>query len=131
MASYAVTPGWEMLLMPVLVILLALSSLGVGALLAALAVTYRDIRSIVPFMLQLWMFATPCIYMTDDVVGPRWRALLPLNPAYGLIKNFRSTILGGPFDLYSLGVSGAVGLILLVGGCLYFRRVERNFADVI
>jgi lipopolysaccharide transport system permease protein len=86
----------------------------------------------VPFGIQLWMFATPCIYMeADKVVGPRGQALLPLNPAYGLIYNMRQALLGGPLDTYALAVSAAVALALLVLGCLYFRRVERSFADII
>jgi lipopolysaccharide transport system permease protein len=65
------------------------------------------------------------------VVGPRWLAVLPLNPAYGLVANFRQAVTGRPLDLYSLAVSGSVSLALLVLGCAYFRRVERTFADVI
>jgi lipopolysaccharide transport system permease protein len=87
---------------------------------------------VVPFTVQLWMFATPCIYLNaDDMVGPRGHALLPLNPAYGLILNFRQAMLGGPFDWYALAVSGTVSVVLLVIGCMYFRRVERSFADII
>jgi len=65
------------------------------------------------------------------VVGPAGRAVLPLNPAYGLILNFRQALLGGPFDWYALGVSAAVSVGLLVLGCAYFRRVERTFADLV
>jgi lipopolysaccharide transport system permease protein len=67
----------------------------------------------------------------DAVVGSRWQAVLPLNPAYGLVSNFRQAVTGRPLDLYSLAVSGAVSLALLVTGCMYFRRVERTFADII
>ena len=81
-------------------------------------------------MVQLWMFATPASY-GRHLVGPRWQAVLPLNPAYGLILNFRYAALGRPLDTYSLGVSLAVTACLLVVGCLYFRRVERTFADII
>jgi lipopolysaccharide transport system permease protein len=78
------------------------------------------------------MFATPTIYMQADAfVGPRGQMVLPLNPAYGLIYNFRQAILGGPLDWYALAVSGAVSVGLLVLGCFYFRRVERSFADII
>ena len=106
--------------------------MGVGTLLSALTVAYRDFRYVVPFMVQLWMFATPCIYMpATGIESPRWHVLLPLNPVYGLIANFRAAALGGPWDLYALGVSTTVTLLLLVFGCLYFRRVERSFADII
>jgi lipopolysaccharide transport system permease protein len=130
--GYGVPPGWGVLLVPVLVLGLMVAALGVGALLAALTVAYRDFRHAVPFLVQVWMFATACIYMrADAVVGPRWQAVLPLNPAYGLVSNFRQAVTGRPLDLYSLAVSGAVSLALLVAGCMYFRRVERAFADII
>jgi lipopolysaccharide transport system permease protein len=131
MAWYGVAPGWQFLLVPVLVLLLMVASFGVGALLAALIVAHRDFRFILAFALQLWMFATPAVYMTGDVFGPRAQALLPLNPAYGLIYNFRRAVLGGPLDGYSLGVSAAVSVGLLLAGGYYFRRVERGFADII
>jgi lipopolysaccharide transport system permease protein len=77
------------------------------------------------------MFATPAVYMDASYVGPRWEAVLPLNPAYGLILNFRYAVFGRPLDTYALAVSLGVTALLLVAGCLYFRRVERTFADVI
>jgi homopolymeric O-antigen transport system permease protein len=132
MLGYGVLPGWGVLLVPVLVVGVMVAALGVGVLLAALTVAYRDFRHAVPFLMQVWMFATACIYMrADAVVGPRWQAVLPLNPAYGLVSNFRQAVTGRPLDIYSLAVSGAVSLALLVAGCLYFRRVERSFADII
>jgi lipopolysaccharide transport system permease protein len=132
MPFYSALPGWKVLLAPLLVLGLTVASLGVGTLLAALTVAYRDFRYAVPFMVQLWMFATPSVYMdVTTVVGPRGQAVLPLNPAYGLIANFRAAVLGGQLDWYSLGVSGFVSLALLVVGCFYFRRVERSFADII
>jgi lipopolysaccharide transport system permease protein len=132
MPFYHALPGWGLIWVPLLMLALVVASLGVGTLLSALTVAYRDFRYVVPFLVQLWMFATPTVYMQADlIVNPRWRALLPLNPAYGLIANFRVAVLGGEFDLYSLAVSGAVTLLMLVVGCLYFRRVERDFADII
>ena len=132
MLCHGVWPGWGVLWLPVLVGLLVLASLGMGILLAALTVSYRDFRFVVPFMVQLWMFATPSIYMqAERVVSGAWLWLLPLNPAYGLIVNFRQAILGGPLDYYALVVSAAVSVVMVLVGCLYFRRVERSFADVI
>ncbi len=132
MVCYGVLPGWGMLLVPALALGLLVASLGVGTLLAALTTAYRDFRYVIPFMIQIWMFATACIYMeADAVVGPRWQAVLPLNPAYGLVSNFRLAVLNRPLDLYSLSVSAVVSVALLVVGCAYFRRVERTFADVI
>jgi lipopolysaccharide transport system permease protein len=78
------------------------------------------------------MFATPSVFLqADAALAPKWQMVLPLNPAYGLIANFRAAALGTPFDGYSLVVSSAVTLALLVVACLYFRRVERGFADII
>jgi lipopolysaccharide transport system permease protein len=132
MLCYGAVPGWSLLLTPFLALGLTTAALGVGVLLSALTVAYRDFRYVVPFLVQLWMFATPSVYMrAEEAVGPRGALLLPLNPAYGLIANFRAAVLGEGFDLYSLAVSGTVGLALLLVGCLYFRRVERSFADVI
>ena len=132
MPCYGATPGLGVFAVPLLIACLAVAVLGIGAMLAALTVAYRDFRYVVPFMVQLWMFATPTVYMqADAVVGPRGHLLLPLNPAYGLILNFRQALLGGQFDWYALGVSAVVSIFLLAVGCLYFRRVERTFADVI
>jgi lipopolysaccharide transport system permease protein len=132
MAVYGVAPGWGLLAVPLVALGLVVAALGVGTLLSALTVAYRDFRHIIPFLVQLWMFATPSIYMqAAEVVGPRWRPLLPLNPAYGLIAAFRPSVLGGPIDWPSLGISWAVGAALLLVGCLVFRRVERDFADII
>jgi lipopolysaccharide transport system permease protein len=132
MLWYGVAPNWEFVLVPALTFGLTLAALGVGTLLSALTVAYRDFRYVVPFMVQLWMFATPSIYLQSrSEVGSRLRYVLPLNPAYGLIANFRQAMLGGSLEGYSLTVSSAVSVLLVLGGCLYFRRVERDFADII
>jgi lipopolysaccharide transport system permease protein len=131
MFYYGKAPGLSILLTPLLMLGLTAAALGIGTLLSALTVAYRDFRYVVPFMVQIWMFATPAVYMDATAVGPRWQAVLPLNPAYGLILNFRYAVLGRPLDAYSLSVSLAVTALILVVGCLYFRRVERSFADII
>ncbi len=132
MAWYGAVPGWALLLTPLLALALLLAALGVGILLSALTVAYRDFRYVLGFLVQLWLFATPTVFLdADQVVGPRGQWLLPLNPAHGLISNFRRALLGQELDLYALAVSGAVGLALLLVGCLYFRRVEKSFADII
>src|SRR5688572_1157142 len=84
MAIYGVMPGWGLALVPVIIALLVLASLGVGTLLSALTVAYRDVRHVVPFLVQLWMFATPAIYLSSgDAISGRYSWLLPLNPAHG------------------------------------------------
>jgi lipopolysaccharide transport system permease protein len=135
MAIYGAAPGWGVLLLPVIVLLLTVTALGVGILLAALTVAYRDFRYVIPFLVQMWMFATASIYLPKRAYLPEdgtvTELVLPLNPAYGLVANFRNCTLGAPVDWYSLVVSGAVGVVLFAVGCFYFRRVERTFADII
>jgi lipopolysaccharide transport system permease protein len=131
LAWYRVTPTWQVLVAPLAVALIVIAATGVGVLLSALVVAQRDFKYLLSFGTQVWMFATPCIYFSHETVGPNGRAVLPLNPAYGLIANFRAAVLGTPFDWYAFGVSATVSVLLLVLGLSYFRRVERAFADVI
>jgi len=132
MLGYGVTPGWGMLAAPFLGLGLTMAALGFGVLLCALTVAYRDVRHAIPFMVQLWMFATPGVYLQSDaVLGSTGRLVLLLNPVNGWIVNFRAAVLGGSFDLPALAVSLVVSAVGVVLGCLYFRRVERGFADVI
>jgi lipopolysaccharide transport system permease protein len=128
---YQVAPTWQLLLAPVIMGLIIIAAAGVGILLSALVVAQRDFKYLLSFGTQVLMFATPCIYLSADKLGPRAQTWLPINPAYGLIANFRSAILGTPFDWYSMTVSGGVAILLLLLGLTYFRRVERAFADVI
>ncbi len=129
--AVGVAPGWSVLLLPLVVVSLAVAAAGVGVLLSALIVAQRDFKYVLTFGVQLWMFATPSVYLPADALGPTAQTYLPLNPAYGLVLAFRQAALGGPFDWYAFGVSSAVGVALAVAGVLYFRRVERGFADAI
>jgi len=132
MLWFGIAPGWSFVLVPILTFGLVIAALGVGTLLSALTVAYRDFRHAVPFLVQFWMFATPCIYLqSGSQISVRLSYLLPVNPAYGLIANLRQVMLGGSLEPYSLAVSTAVSVFLLIIGCLYFRRVEREFADII
>lgn len=131
MAWYGVAPGWGVLMLPVLILQLAVTAVGVGLFLSALIVAQRDFRFLLGFGIQLWMFATPVIYLGVDSLGPTARTWLPLNPAYGPILNFRSAVLNEPFDWYALGVSALVGIVALGIGLVYFRRVETSFADMV
>lgn len=126
-----VTPGWSLLALPLVVLMLAVSSAGVGVMLAALVVAQRDFKYVLTFGVQLWMFATPSLYLPLESMGPRAREYLPLNPAHGLVLAFRQAALGAPIDWYSFAVSSAVGGVLAFAGLMYFRRVERSFADTI
>ena len=99
-------------------------------LLSAVTVTYRDFTHITPFLLQIWMYATPVVFPLS-VVPERWRWLLYLNPVTGIVEGFRSALLGKPFDLVALGSSLAWAVVLLGASVAYFERVERRFADII
>jgi lipopolysaccharide transport system permease protein len=132
MLWYGVTPGWSLLFAPVIFGVIVLAALSVGTLLAALNVAYRDFRYVIPFFVQVWMFATPTVYMQPDPnADGLLRALLVFNPMTGLIANFRAACLGGAIDWPQLAISLVVVVIALIASCLYFRRVEDRFADVI
>jgi lipopolysaccharide transport system permease protein len=163
------TLGPSLLLAPVVFLLIVLLALGIGTLFAALNVSYRDVRYVIPFAIQLWLFATPTIYMdleqpvsrppaetaveTAGVVvdgavtpvaseSPQDRAqpkvftrlleeLFSLNPMTGLIATFRAAILGLPIQWARFGYSAAAVAVCFLAGCLYFRRVEDTFPDII
>lgn len=132
MVWFGVAPTMMLIALPVFVALAALLSLGLGLLLGALTVAYRDFRYVVPFLVQLGLFVSPVAFTTTDV-PERWRALYGLNPLVGIIDGFRWSIFGGgtPLDLSLLGTSVAITAGSLLIGLWYFRRVERRFADVI
>ncbi len=130
MFYYGIYPGVALVALPFLILGMMVAALGVGLLLSALNVAYRDFRYVVPFMLQLWLFLTPVIYPVS-IVPARWQWLLQLNPMTGLIQGFRSALLGRPFDGMSLLMSGLIAAIALGIGTIYFRSTERNFADVV
>lgn len=129
MIYYGVSPGWHFLALPLLVALTALLALGVGMWMSGLNVKYRDVRYTLPFLIQLWLFASPVIY-PSSIFG-RWRWLLNLNPLTGTIENYRAALLGLPFDWPALVLSTALTLAALVYSAYAFRRMERRFADVI
>jgi lipopolysaccharide transport system permease protein len=131
MLGYGVAPAWSMLLAPFVFLFIALAGLGFGTLLAALNVKYRDFRYVIPFLVQFWMFATPTVYMQPGQTGGTLHTLLNLNPLTGLIASFRAACLGTPIPWAQLGLSAAVVTLVFVAGCLYFRKAEAEFADII
>jgi lipopolysaccharide transport system permease protein len=124
--------GWSVNLLaaPVLLVAVVFIALGVGTLLSALTVAYRDFTHLTPFLLQIWMYVTPVIFPVA-LVPERWRWLLYLNPMTGLVEGFRSAFLGKPFDVTGLGISFAMAVAIFVAGVAYFEKVERRFADII
>jgi lipopolysaccharide transport system permease protein len=131
MAYYDVVPPVRALLVPVFVLMTFATALGVGLWLSALNVQYRDVRYLVPFMTQFWLFATPIAYPSTLLDEP-WRTIYGLNPMVGAVEGFRWALVGtetnpGPMVF----VSAAISLLLLVSGAFYFRWRERRFADII
>ena len=131
MLWYGITPGGNVVWVPAFLLLALATALGAGFFLAALNVEYRDVRYVVPFLVQCWLFATPIAYPSSLLSEP-WRTLYGLNPMAGVIEGFRWSLLGsgvapGPM----LAVSAVIAVLFLVAGTLYFRRVERTFADVV
>ena len=124
--------GWSLnlLLAPALVLVLGFTALGVGTMLAALNVSYRDFRYLVPFGIQFWMFASPVVY-PSSMIPETWRWLYHLNPVAGIIDGFRSVFLGSPFDWLALTTSLVAAMVIFLLGVTLFERAERRFADVI
>lgn len=131
MAYYHVAPNWNIMWVPVFVAVATASAVGTGFWLAALNVRFRDIGYVTPFLVQIWFFATPVIY-PSSLLPARWRFLYGLNPMAGSIEGFRWALLGtSGTSIKLIALSGIVALLLLVSGAVYFRRMERHFADII
>ena len=127
---YGVTFSPSALMLIPLALLTTLFATGVGMWMSALNVKYRDVRYALPFALQIWMYVTPIIYPVTFIPA-RWRWLIGLNPLSGIIQGFRSAIFGRPFDWFAIGVSTAITLGVLMCAGFGFRRMEREFADII
>ena len=131
MIYYSVHASWALLMVLPLILLTTLLALGVGMWLSALNVKYRDVRYAIPFLIQLWMFASPIIYPVS-MLPRKWQWVLTLNPLTGIIQNFRIALFGNqPFDWKSLGISVAITAVVLVYSSYSFRRMERHFADIV
>jgi lipopolysaccharide transport system permease protein len=129
MVFYGIIPSWFILFVPLFLLLAIITALGVSFWLSALDVEYRDVRYTLPFLTQLWFFATPVVY-PSTIVPPSWRALYGLNPMVGVIEGFRWALLGSaPPDPRMLLVSSLLASLLFMSGLIYFRRMERTLAD--
>jgi lipopolysaccharide transport system permease protein len=130
MAWYHVIPTWGVILLPFFLLLALLTALSVGLWLSALNVRYRDVRFTIPFLVQFWMYASPVAYPVS-LVPEQWRLLFNLNPMVGVIEGFRWALLGKASpDFQVIAISTIGVLVLLIGGLLFFKRMERTFADV-
>jgi lipopolysaccharide transport system permease protein len=128
---YHIRPGASLLLFPVFLLLAVLTALGVGLWLSAMNAIYRDVRYVVPFLVQFWLFASPVAY-ASSIVPAKWQWLYGLNPMAGIIEGFRWSLSGrgippGPMIL----VSSAIVVFLLVSGLIYFQKMETTVADVV
>jgi lipopolysaccharide transport system permease protein len=128
---YGLVPTWNALWLPLFLLLAIVSSLGAGLWLSALNVQFRDVRYAVPFLTQLWMFATPIAYPSSLLSAP-WTLLYALNPMVGVVEGFRWALLGtATAPGLCVVASSLVALALLIGGALYFRKMEKRFADMV
>jgi lipopolysaccharide transport system permease protein len=131
MAWYGITPTQNLLFLPLFLALAFATAIAVGLWLSALNVKYRDVRHAVPFLVQIWMYASPVVYPLS-IVPEKWRFIFALNPMTGVIEGFRWGLLGKASPDFGLMiVSTSVVLVLLLSGLVFFRRMERTFADVV
>jgi lipopolysaccharide transport system permease protein len=128
---YGITPGITLLTIPFFFLIALITALGSGLWLSALNVEFRDVRYIVPFLAQFWLFATPVAY-PSSLLAERWRIIYALNPMVGVVEGFRWALLKTPnLSASVFAVSTITAIALLVTGALYFKRMERTFADVV
>src|SRR5215208_2541126 len=130
MIYYGIGFTLNMLMFPVLLVLTTLLALGMGMWMSALNVKYRDVRFALPFVVQLWMYISPVIYPASFLPA-KFRWLLSLNPMNGIIEGYRSSLFGHPFNWIDLAVSVVITFGLLIYSSYAFRRMEKNFADII
>ena len=130
MLYFGIRPSWTVILLPPVCVLLGVASLGVALLLAALNVKYRDFRYVVPFLLQIAMFATPVVYPAS-LIPQDWRWLASLNPMTGMTEAFRACLFGSLPDWTMFGMSTAAGMAVFIFSVAYFRRVEDDMADML
>jgi len=131
MLIYGTYPTWTIFWLIPLTGLSVLAALAVGLWLSALNVQYRDVQHMVPFIVQIWMYASPIVYPIETIPEGIWRTLYGLNPMVGVVQGFRWALFGGsPPDLTML-ISTCVVLILFISGLYYFRRMEKTFADIV
>jgi len=135
MLFYKIIPTWNLLLMPLFLLLALLTALGFGLWLSALNVRFRDVNHLVPFIIEIWKYATPVIY-GSTLIPEKFRFLLGLNPMTGVVEGFRWAILGSKYvENFNPGplfiVSISITLLVLISGVIFFRNTERTFADII
>jgi homopolymeric O-antigen transport system permease protein len=129
-AAYGVTPGPQVVALPIWILFAIVLAVAFGLWLSALNVKYRDVRHVLPFLVQIWFFASFVVY-SSSTLDETWSWVFSLNPVVGLVDGFRWSLIDGPSPGPQVFVSMAVGCLTLVGGVAYFRRVEQYFGDLI
>lgn len=131
MAWFGIEPTWGVLALPFFLLLALVTAVAIGLWLSALNVRYRDVSHTIPFLIQCWMYASPVAYPVS-LVPEKWRLLYSLNPMAGVIEGFRWAFLGTSSLDFEMLVASAIGVMaLLLGGIVYFKHMERTFADVV
>lgn len=127
---YGMVPGWEVVFLPLLLLILLMAGLGLGTLMAALAVQFRDVQYAMPLLVRVLIYAAPVVY-SIQLIPEAYRLAYAINPLVGVIEGMRAMFLStGPMPWHYIAIGGAVAFALFVGGSLYFRRTERHFADI-
>ena len=129
MFIYGVNPGWSTFAIPLFILLMIMTSLGIALTFSALCVSYRDVRYVVPFVVQILMYVSPVLYPVS-LIPKQYQWILALNPMTGIIDGFRSSLLGTPWNFVAIGVSTFIAFLILLFGLFFFRRTERRFADI-
>jgi lipopolysaccharide transport system permease protein len=130
MAYYRLMPTETIIMLPFFIVLLILFSSAIVLIASAMHVKYRDIGFVLPVLIQLWMYVSPVLY-SSSIIPQRWARLYALNPMVGIVEGFRTSILGGQFDWFAIGISVAATVVLLIYATYAFKHLEENFADII
>lgn len=126
---YNIMPSYGVIYLPLLIGLTVIAALGFGYTLAALTVTYRDFRFVIPFMMQAMMYISPVVFPVR-MIPEQYHSYLAINPMTGIIHAYRAAILGTPFNIEVFAISASVAFLLFIYGLFYFRKTERRFADI-
>ena len=130
MLYYRVSPTWNLLLFPVVFLLMISIPLGIGTWLSSLAIRFRDVKQVMPFIIQMLMYTAPIVYSASSI-SEGYRLIYSLNPIVGVIEGFRACFLGTPIPWVYILPGILTAAILVISGMLYFKRMERIFVDVI
>lgn len=130
MVYYGIAPTWQLVLSPLFIILVFVQTAAFGIFFSALTIRFRDVKFTLPFLLQIWMLASPVFYPVS-LLPEKWRLVFAINPLTGMIEGFRASLIGTALDWPAIGVSFISILVIVAGSVFVFRRMEDDFADLI